>query len=227
MCFPTAQLLFFSMLATPVPAAVPSLDEVLAAMDKAAASFSDMSAKLTRVDYTAVINDTTKESGVVRMKRVGSREIRMRIDFGEPDPRTVIFEKATIQIYYPKIQTVQVYNLGKQRSLVDQFLLLGFGSSGTELARNYSLKVTGEEQIAGEAATRLELVPKAASVREYIEKAELWISAGGYPLRQRFDRPSGDYTLITYSDVQINTKMPDEALKLKLPKGVKIEYPQK
>jgi outer membrane lipoprotein-sorting protein len=223
----TGPLLLFSLLVVPARAADASLDQVLAAMDKTAASFSDMSAKLTRVDYTAVINDTSKESGVVRMKRVGPRDIRMRIDFSEPDPRTIVFEKAAAQIYYPKIRTVQVYDLGKQRSLVDQFLLLGFGSSGKELSRNYTLKVTGEERISGQPATRLELVPKAASVLEYIKKAELWISAAGYPLQQRFDRPSGDYTLITYSDVQINTGAPDSAFKLNLPKGVKTEYPQK
>jgi outer membrane lipoprotein-sorting protein len=214
------------LLAAPA-AADASLDQVLAAMDKASASFSDMSARLTRLDYTAVIKDTSQESGVVRMKRAGSRDIRMRIDFAEPDPRTIVFERATAQIYYPKIQTVQVYNLGKQRSLVDQFLLLGFGSSGKELARNYSLKVTGEETIAGQPATRLELTPKAASMLEHIRKVELWVSEAGFPLQQKFERPSGDYTLITYTNIQINTNTPDAAFKLSLPKGVKTEYPQK
>ncbi len=220
-------LLLVSLLTGPAPAADTSLDRVLAAMDKASAAFSDMSAKLARVDYTAVINDTTKESGVVRMKRVGARDVRMRIDFAEPDPRSIVFEKTTAQIYYPKIQTVQVYNLGKQRSLVDQFLLLGFGSSGADLAKSYTLKVAGEEQVGGQPATRLELAPKAASLLEYLKKAELWIAAAGYPVQQEFDRPSGDYSRITYSDVQINTHAPDSVFRLNLPKGVKTEYPQK
>ena len=210
-----------------LPAAAASLDQVLAAMDKTAASFSDMSAKLKRVDFTAIIKDTSEESGTVRFKRAGPRDIRMKIEFGEPDPRIVVFEKATAQIYYPKIKTVQIYNLGKQRSLVDQFLLLGFGTSGAELSKSYTLKVVGEEQIAGEPATRLELVPKAASVLEYIKKAELWMSADGHPVQQKFDRPSGDYTLITYTNVQVNTNAPDAVFRLSLPKGVKTEYPQK
>ncbi|HSW50365.1 MAG TPA: outer-membrane lipoprotein carrier protein LolA, partial [Bryobacteraceae bacterium] len=162
-----------------------------------------------------------------RMKRAGPKDVRMKIEFGEPDTRTIVFEKATAQIYHPKIQTVQVYNLGKQRSLVDQFLLLGFGSSGTELSRNYTMKVTGEEQIAGSGATRLELVPKAASALEHLKLAELWIAAGGYPVQQKFHMPSGDYTLITYGEVQINTGAPDAAFRMTLPKGVKTEYPQK
>jgi outer membrane lipoprotein-sorting protein len=227
MRFLTSLLLLACLPALPAPAANAALDRVLGAMDKASAAFTDMSAKLVRVDFTAVINDTSKESGAVRMKRSGGRDIRMRIDFDEPDPRTVVFEKTTAQIYYPKIQTVQIYDLGKQRSIVDQFLLLGFGSSGKELLRSYDLKVMGEEQIAGQPATRLELVPKVSSVKEHIQKAGLWIVAAGYPVQQRFDRPSGDYTIITYSSIQTNTGAPDSAFKLTLPKGVKTEYPQK
>ena len=33
------------------------------------------------------------------------------------------------QIYYPKSNTVEEYDLGKERAMIDQFLLLGFGSS--------------------------------------------------------------------------------------------------
>ncbi len=204
-----------------------SLEQVLADMDRAAAAFKDMSAKLTRLDHTAVINDTSRETGTVRMKRVGAREIRLRIDFEEPDPRTVVFERATARIYYPKIQTVQVYDLGKHRSLIDQFLMLGFGSSGTELAKNYQLKVLGEEKISGEATVRLELVPKAQSVKEYLSKAELWVASNGCPMQQKFSRPSGDYTVITYEGLSLNTNLADQTFRLALPKGVKVEYPQK
>ncbi len=204
-----------------------SLDQVMAAMDKSSAAFRDMSAGITRVDHTAVINDTSQESGTVRMMRAGAGDVRLRIEFTEPDPRTVVFEKATARIYNPKIQTVQVYDLGKQRSLVDQFLLLGFGTAGAELARNYVLKALAEETVAGERTTRLELVPRTASVQEHLKRAELWITAAGYPAQQKFHRPSGDYSLITYRDVRINTGLAAAALRLSLPKGVKTLYPQK
>ena len=48
-------VLIFVLAGVLAPAA--SLDQVMAAMDKSAAAFRDMSAKLTRVDYTAVISD--------------------------------------------------------------------------------------------------------------------------------------------------------------------------
>jgi outer membrane lipoprotein-sorting protein len=151
----------------------------------------------------------------------------MLIDFSDPDPRTVSFAERRVEIFYPKIKTVQVYDLGKYRNLIDQFLLLGFGSSGSELKKNYDMKVSGEEKAGGETTTRLELVPKSASAREHLTKVELWISSAGYPLRQKFHRPSGDYALATYSDLKINTNLSDDTLKLKLPSGVKRQYPQK
>jgi outer membrane lipoprotein-sorting protein len=203
-----------------------SLDEVLSSMDRAASSFRDMSATLKRIDHTAVINDTSEESGKVRMKRT-SRKVSMLIEFTKPDPRTVSFEGRKAQIYYPKIMTVQVYDLGKYRQLVDQFLLLGFGSSGKELRKNYSLRVVGEDKVSGELTTRLELVPKTRSARKHLDKVELWISTSGYPLQQKFYQPSEDYIQITYSDLVINPNLPEDALKLRLPDGVKRQYPQK
>lgn len=208
-------------------AAAATLAEVLAAMDQSAGAFRDLSAKLTRQEHTAIINDTSVESGSVLMKRAGGRDLRLRIEFVEPDRRTILFEKATARIYNPKIRTVQVYDLGKQRNLVDQFLLLGFGSSSADLTKNYTVKLAGDEQVLGQPAARLELAPKSASVREHLKMAELWIIAAGYPVQQKFHMPSGDYTLITYRDIQMNTNQSDEAFRLVLPPGVKTEYPGK
>jgi outer membrane lipoprotein-sorting protein len=227
MRIPIITVLFAVLLLMPSGSPAATLEQVLAAMDKTAAGFRDMSAKLARVDHTAVINDDSEESGTVRMQRTGSRGVRMAIEFSGPDTRTVVFEKNTAQVYYPKMKTVQVWELGKYRALVDQFLLLGFGSSGAGLKQNYNLKVTGEEQVGGEQAARLELVPISPSVLEHLKKAELWISPAGYPLQQKFYKPSGDYTLVTYNDVKLNTGIPDDGFRLKLPSGVKREYPQR
>jgi outer membrane lipoprotein-sorting protein len=222
-----APMLTAALLLLPACSPAATLEQVLAAMDKTAASFRDMSAEMTKVVHTAVINDDSEESGTVRMQRTGSRAVRMVIEFSGPDTRTVTFEKNTAQVYHPKMKAVQVWELGKYRALVDQFLLLGFGSSGQELKQTYSLRVTGEEQVGGEQATRLELVPISPSVLEHLKKAELWISPAGYPLQQKFHTASGDYTLVTYAGVKLNTNLPEDTFRLKLPSGVKREYPQR
>ena len=120
-----------------------------------------------------------------------------------------------------------MYDLGKHRQLVDQFLLLGFGTPGSELQRGYDVKLLGEENIAGLATSRLELTPKSPAVREHLTKVDLWISASGHPVQQKFHKPSGDYTQVVYSDLAINPPFAKDALALALPAGVKREFPQK
>jgi outer membrane lipoprotein-sorting protein len=195
-------------------------------MDKTGPAFRDLSASLKHVDYVLAFNETEVSPALVWMKRAGPRDIRLLVDIQGPNPRTIAFEKATGQIYYPKMQTVQIANLGKSRSLVDQFLLLGFGTTGEQLRRSYSMRLLGEQQISGETTARIELTPLDATVLEQMKKAELWIAAGGYPLQQKIYTSSREYTF-TYSNVKLNTNLPDSALKLQLPKDVKKEYPLK
>ena len=56
----------------------------------------------------------------------------MLIDFTKPNPRTVAFRGRKAEIYYPKLKSVQEYDLGKRSDLLDQFLLVGFGTTGKE-----------------------------------------------------------------------------------------------
>jgi outer membrane lipoprotein-sorting protein len=133
-----------------------------------------------------------------------------------------------VEIYFPKINTVQEYDLGKEKGLVDQFLLLGFGSSGKDLAKNYDVKATGEENIDGQATTRLELTPKSAKVKEYFSKVEVWIPAGAAnAVRQKVYEKSGDTMTFAYSGLKLNSGLADNAVDLKLPADAKREFPGK
>ena len=209
-------------------AAADTLEAVLARMDKEAAGFRDLSAQLKKTSYTAVLNDNSQESGAVWIKRSRPRGLTMKVEFSGPNERALGFENSQGQIYYPKIQTVQIFDLGKSRRLVDQFLLLGFGTSGKEAAKNYQLAVGGQEVAAGQKCTRLELVPKSSEVLQHLQKVELWIPENaGHPVQQKFFQRGGDYTVIIYTDLKLNPALPETSFRLNLPKGVKREYPQK
>jgi outer membrane lipoprotein-sorting protein len=211
-----------------VPATAETLDDVLKRMDQGAQGFKGMVANLKRVTHTAVLNDNSEETGAIRLKRSSARDLKVRIDFTTPDQYTVVFRGRKFEKYFPKIQTVQEYDLGKQRQLVDQFLLLGFGTSGKELTSTYDVKFLGADQANGQSAWHLELIPKSPQAREHLTKVDLWISAAnGQPVQQKFHEPSGDYHIIAYSNVRLEPALSDKVLELDLPKGVKREYPQK
>jgi outer membrane lipoprotein-sorting protein len=203
-------------------------EEVLSRMDAASSSFQSATANIKRVTHTAVLNDNAQESGSFSVLRTKGRDVRMLIEFTQPDPKSVAFQDRKAQIFYPKLNQVEIYDLGKYGKLVDQFLLLGFGTPGRDLAKSYSIKLLGEETLAGKKAVKLELTPKSQDAREQLTKVELWLPENAeFPLQQKFYQPSGDYIFITYSDVKLNAPLTQEALALKMPKNVKKVTPQK
>lgn len=222
MRFPLLALVPWCALAAAAP-------DIFPRVDQAATGFKSITADIRQVYHVAVINDDTLDTGVMRLKRARPHEYKMLIDLTAPDAKTISLEGRRLEVYYPKIKTVQEYDLDKNyRGLVDQFLLLGFGSTSKDLAVAYTIRVVGPEAIAGTPSTRLELTPKSREVLQHLTKVDLWLSdATGYPVQQKFLLPGGDYRMVTYTNVRINTLLPDSALKLQLPRGVKRETPQK
>jgi outer membrane lipoprotein-sorting protein len=203
------------------------LADILARMDRAAQDFRALSATMKRIQYTAVISESNEMSGVVRLKRIKKGTVGI-VDFQQPEQRTVFVNGHDIQIYYPKANTVEIYDSSKYTSNIDQFLLLGFGTSSTELQKSYELKMTGTETIGGAATTRIEMTPKSDELKKLITKIELWIPQGqDTPIQEKVTEPSKNYELITYSDIKVNPSLPDSAFELKLPAKVKKIHPQK
>lgn len=205
-----------------------SLTEILAQLDHNAATFRTMSATLERVDYTAVIKDASKESGTILMLKKNKDTVEMRIDFTFPDIKQVSYADKKVQSYLPKINTVQIVDVGKIDNLISQGVLIGFGTTSKELKKSYTIKVAAEETINGKLATKLELIPKADSPLMKVKKIEVWLAnSDAYPVRQKLYQGAGDYNQATYSDLKINPPITEQDLKLKLPKNVKKENPAK
>lgn len=205
-----------------------TLQELQARIDQSAATFRGMTAKLRRLSYTAVIKDTSEEQGTIAIKATKPKEMQVKVDFTSPDVKSWAFRGRKAELFIPKINTVQEYDLGKHGRLLDQFLLLGFGSTVKDLQKSYTLKLTGEESLGGVKASRLELVPKSEEARGHLQKVEIWFPlTAGNPIQQKFHLGSGDYMLVTYQDTKIDPNLPDAAVRLVLPANVKREYPQK
>lgn len=207
--------------------AAESLQQVLARMDKSADSFHSMTANLTQLNHTEVINENETLNATVRMMKTKDG-IAGRLDFAEPNRKIVSIRNRQLQVFYPKSNTVDLYDLGKYGEQLDQFLLLGFATSGKDLQRNYKVKLVGTPTVAGKVTSQLELTPKNEKAKETFEKAQLWLAQNeSYPVQEKIDKNGQDYTLITYSDVKLNAPLSDKDLELQLPPGVKKVYPQK
>jgi outer membrane lipoprotein-sorting protein len=224
----TASIRFTVLAAVLLPSAyADSLEAILGRMDRAAKAFTSVSATLKQSQYTAVIKELEKpESGQLRIKR-GKNGLSAIIEFTDPEPRTIVIKGHDAQIYRPKANMLEKYDVTKWASTMDQFLLLAFGTSGADLRKNYDVKPGGAETIDGAPTTRLELAPKTEELKKVISKVELWIPEGGSnAIREKVTETTDDYYLVSYSNVNPHANVADSAFELKLPKGVRIVSPQ-
>jgi len=204
-----------------------STDDVLAKMNAAAPKFNSMTAAIQRVTYTKVLDEKTTESGTIKIRKQG-KDLQVLMDVSKPDQKIFAFRGRKAEMYLPKLNTVQEYDLGKHGSLVDQFLLVGFGTTGRELQSAYKVKLLGEEAVQGQKTYKLQLTPTGSALRDKLQNVYLWISdSSEYPVQQQFIEPSGNYYLFTYSDVKLNPGLSEDSLRLRVPKGTKREQVNK
>jgi outer membrane lipoprotein-sorting protein len=193
-------------------------DVVLAWMDKSAKDFHSLTADIERVKYTAVVNDSSKETGHLFMQH----DDKMLIEMVSPDQRSILRTGDSLFVYTPKINRVEEYNLGKNRSLVDQYVRLGFGTRSADMTRSYDVAVSGEEELDGKKVVVLELTPRSEEVRKQIVKVQMWVDEASWlPLQQKFlEATAGDYLLIHYTNLKKNLKLSDKKFKQDWPKNV-------
>lgn len=194
-------------------------DSVLGLMDSSARDFRSLSASIEHVKYTAVVDDTSRESGQMWLEK---KDERMRIEFVKPDHRVILRTGESLFLYNPKINRVEEYNLGKNRALVDQYVLLGFGTRSESVKKSYLVAYNGEQDLDGRKAVVLELTPKSDDIRSQISKVQIWVDESSWlPIQQKFfEAGSADYLIFHYSDVKKNLKIDESKFRQDWPKNV-------
>jgi len=196
-------------------------------MDQTAANFRTTQAAFVWDQYQKVVDETDTQKGIVYFRRTGN-EVQMAADISDPSlPKYVLFTDSKVEVYQPKIDQVTRYNTGKDRSAFESFLVLGFGGSGQDMLKSFTVSYIGTEKVDGVDTAKLELVPKSQKVRNTFDYIWLWIDpTRGVSVQQKLVAPSGDYRLAKYSDIQLNQKIPDAAFKLKTTGKTKVVSPQ-
>ena len=226
----TALILFVAMalcVQAPVASAqgrgAVTLESVLAQMDSQAKNFHSLSADVERTKVTVVVNDRSTETGTML-----AHDDKMLLDMKAPDSRTILLTGGTLDVYTPGLKRVEEYDLGQNRGMVDQFLLLGFGTPGKDLQKDYAVTLVGEPTIDDKKTAELELIPKSQAALAHFTKIQIWLDEASWlPVQQQiFETGSGDYSIIRYSKVVRNPRIPDSQFKAHWPKGTTKVKPQ-
>lgn len=220
----------FFILALALLVRADSLNEVLARMDAAAPKFRSMSTKFQETQYSEIFQETKVEEGSFKMRKDSKKGVVLLADFTGQDARKMRIDgnRNLVEFYHPKANSVDEYNTGKMIKSVDQFLMVGFGTTKAELSKTYNIGGGVSETIDGTKTTRIDLRPKSAEMQKLFTMIQLWIPDGqSNPIQEKVTtgKEGKDYYLFRFSSQQIQTssdkQFPDSDFELNLPAGVK------
>jgi len=200
----------------------PDLSQILARMDEAAKRLKTLSANLEYTTVTVLVNDKSIEEGRLFFRKGKTPEIR--IEMQQPESKTILFKKNRAEIYLPKINQLQEYNLEQKSGLMEEFMLLGFGTEGGELnlKKAYRLKYLKEEDLDGDTTAVIELTPRKEKMASQLTKIQMWVSEDSWlPAQQQFFQPSGDYMIARYKAIKVNLKIPASTFEMHPAEGAK------
>ncbi len=181
------------------------LQQTLAHLDAASQKFTAAQASFEWDTFQRIINDTDKQYGNIWFKRTGSGT-EMRADVsdapGAKPGQIVIYAQSKLELYQPMIDEMKVFSAGKNSGQYESFLTLGFGGSGTDLTKNWTVTYIDSEMMRGVKVTQLDLKPLQPSVAKMFTHVTIWVDESrGISLQQKFFYPSGDYRTAIYSNI--------------------------
>jgi len=206
-------LLALSLLATPADAE--RLREVLAEMEKAGDKLETLAADFQQTDYDAILEDEDVSSGKLYLEMPG----RVRWEHTDPAPKVLVVKDKLVRVYNPTAGQVQEFEQKSGGRSGGFNLLVGFGSSNEEIARNYDASLLEET----DSSVVLKLVPKPDSPASLFAAIELTVDKSTWtPVRSVFYEMNRDHTDIDFENVVVNGKLPKDVFELDLPNDVAI-----
>jgi outer membrane lipoprotein-sorting protein len=191
------------------------IDEILREMDAASARFKSAEADFRWDLFERVVKQTTSQSGTIYfIKDAGNTQMGARID--SPAPKFLDFREGTLRIFDPGPDHLTTVSSKQNQAQIEAFLTLGFGGSGRDLAKAWTISDLGTESIDGVETAKLDLVPKDPGVHNNCTHIIIWVDvARGISLKQEFFMPSEDTRTSYYSNIRLNEKIDDKKYAIK------------
>jgi outer membrane lipoprotein-sorting protein len=201
-----------TVLAQPKPG---HIDEVMRQMDAASARFKSAEADFRWDLFERVVKQTTSQSGTIYFQKDGANtQMGAKIDL--PAPKFLEFRDGTLRIFDPGPDHLTTISSKQNQAQIEAFLTLGFGGSGRDLAKAWTISDLGTEPIDGVETAKLDLVPKDPAVRNNCTHIIIWVDpARGISLKQEFFMPSEDTRTSYYSNIRLNQKVDEKKYAIK------------
>jgi outer membrane lipoprotein-sorting protein len=201
------------------------LQRILNQMDAAGKTLKSFKARFSQTKYTAILKEFDKpETGVFYYARTKKGSPLVRQEATRPGIKILTVKEDKAIFYQPAIKQAKIINLGSYKNIAE-YLAIGIGQSPAKLEKDFYLSYQGNESINGEPCAILLLKPRNDKIASRFSSITLWVrKSNGILVQNKFMEPSGDYTLLTFSEEKLNAKIPDSMFEQKLPKDVDIQH---
>jgi outer membrane lipoprotein-sorting protein len=204
------------------------LGKVLAKLDASAKTFTSAQADIVwdNVQTQPVLDkDSQVGTAIFARAKNGQMQVAVHIktDNGKPVLKDLSYADGVGKMYEPAIKQIQIFKVGDKGGQLESFLTLGFGGSGQDLMKSWQITDAGTEAVNGVQAAKLQLVPRDPALAKTAPKVLLWIDLdkGVAVKQQRFDT-AGNYVVFSYSNIQLNKKVPSNAFEIKTASGTQV-----
>jgi len=207
-----AAVAVLALAAAPTP--TPELGEILERLQARYDATADLTARVTQEIEMASLGKTLTAHGSVRFKRPG----RMRWEFADSDPQTIVADGETLWLYQPEEnQVLKASFQSAFRSSTPVSFLTGLG----KIARDFEVAV---ERVAADLVY-LRLRPRDAAD---IGSLLLGVDRTTFDIRLAEVRdPLGNTTRLRFDDIRRNTGIDDRVFRFEVPRGADvIEVPR-
>jgi outer membrane lipoprotein-sorting protein len=191
------------------------LDAVLRQMDAASLKFQSAEANFRWDLYERVVKQTTTQTGTIYFKKQGTTTV-MGARVEQPALKLIEFRNGTLRLFEPGTNHLTIVDATNNKAQLESFLTLGFGGSGKDLAKAWTISDLGDEVVDGVQTAKLDLVPKDPAVRNNCTHMTIWVDpVRGISLKQSFYMPSEDYRTAVYANIKYNQKLDEKQYQIK------------
>lgn len=206
------------------PARPDGMDEALwrrlVALDAKSRKIVDLSARFTQSKHTLLL-----KKPIVSHGRVLVRGDRMVWHTTKPQQHSVLVTPQEVRVHYPKQKLLEIYRL--QDRLAD--LAASPVPRLENMVRLFVIErpgTTPPQETIPSGDLRLKLTPRDEELKQHIESVVVDLDeATGAMKRFELTDSEGEKTIVTLSEIAINTDLDDEDVALKVPDGTQISRP--
>lgn len=187
-------------------------DFVLRQLARVQGEVEDFTADLIQEKRVSLLREKVISRGVIQFKRPN----KVLIELFDPDPSLMVVDGTTLWLYFKRERVAQKYRVG-DNPMLKRYLMILENPFRDEWGKPTSIRKEGDFAV-------LEVIPGEAET--IYAKVTLWVSTQTWLIRKlALYEKGGDFTILSYENIRVNTGIPDSNFTLDLPADVQILQP--